>query len=225
MSDVPEDIEKTVVERFEKELKKPVRLVFFTQEMECPFCVQTHQLLKNVANLSEKITFEVYDFVKDKEKAEVLGIDQIPAVAILNKKDYGIRMYGIPSGYEFQTLIEGISLVSSGESGLSSKAEEAIAKAATKPIRIKVLVIPTCPVCPLVGAMAFQFAIANDNITVDIIEIAEFPHITNKYNVVGTPKTVLNETVQVEGVIPPGEFLTLIQKAAQGSPTGIASTI
>lgn len=225
MSEVPEDIEKTVVERFEKDLKNPVRLVFFTQEMECPFCVQTHQLLKAVADLSEKISFEVYDFMKDKEKAEELGIDMIPGLAILNEKDYGIRMYGIPSGYEFQTLVEGISLVSSGDSALSPKAEQAVAKAATKPVRIKVLVIPTCPVCPLVGAMAFQFAVANENISVDIIEIAEFPHIANKYDVIGTPKTVLNETVQVEGVIPPGEFLTYIQKAVQGSPTGISSTI
>ena len=225
MSEVPENIAETVVKRFEEELKDPVRLVYFTQEMECPFCAQTHQLLETVAKLSDKISFEVYDFVKDKEKAEGLGIDKIPALAILGEKDYGLRFYGIPSGYEFQTLIEGIILVSSGESQLPSEAVEVLAKVATSPVNIQIFVIPTCPVCPVLGAIAFQFAVANSNISVDIVEIAEFPHLANKYNVIGTPKAALNETIQFEGLVPPMQFINFIQQAAQGSPTGISSTI
>jgi glutaredoxin-like protein len=225
MSEVPEDIEETIVKRFNKELKNPVRLVFFTQEMECPFCAQTHKLLETVAELSDKITFEVHDFVKDKDKAEELGIDKIPALAILGETDYGLRMFGIPSGYEFQTLIEGIVLASTGNSELSAKAEEALQKAATKPVKIQIFVIPTCPVCPVLGAMAFQFAVASSNISVDIVEIAEFPHLAVKYDVIGTPKAALNEKVQFEGLVPPAQFLTFIQQAAQDSPTGISPTI
>ena len=225
MSEIPEDIEESVVKRFNEEIKDPVRLVFFTQEMECPFCAQTHKLLEVVANLSDKITFEVHDFVKDKDKAEELGIDKIPALAILGEKDFGLRMFGIPSGYEFQTLIEGIVLASTGNSELSPKAEEALHKAATKPVKIQIFVIPTCPVCPVLGAMAFQFAVASSNISVDIVEIAEFPHLAVKYDVIGTPKAALNEKVQFEGLVPPGQFLTFIQQAAQGSPTGISPTI
>jgi glutaredoxin-like protein len=225
MTEVPPDIEKTVVKRFKEEMKHPVRLAFFTQEMECPFCAQTHQLLEAVAGLSDKIALEVYDFVKDAEKAEELGVEKIPALAILGEKDYGLRMYGIPSGYEFQTLVEGILLASSGDSALGPKAEQVLAKAATKPVKIQVLVIPTCPVCPVVSAMAFQFAIANANISVDVVEIAEFPHLANKYNVIGTPKVTLNEKIQFEGLVPPMQFVNFIQKAAQGSPTGISPTI
>ncbi len=225
MTEIPKDVEETISKRFEQELKNPVKLVFFTQEMECPFCVQTRQLLEAVANLSDKIGLEIYDFVNDKEKADQLGIDKIPGLAIINEQDYGIRFFGIPSGYEFQTLIEGISLVSSGDSTLPTKAVEALAKAATKPVKIQIMVIPTCPVCPVVGAMAFQFAVANTNISVDIVEIAEFPNFANKYNVIGTPKVVINETIQFEGLVPPGQFITHIQQAAQGSPTGVSSTI
>jgi len=225
MSEVPDNLAKTLVKRFEEELNDPVRLVYFTQEMECPFCAQAHQLLESVAKLSDKINFEVYDFVKDEEKAEELGIDKIPALAILGEKDYGLRFFGIPSGYEFQTLIEGIVLVSSGESQLPSEAMEVLAKAATSPVHIQIFVIPTCPVCPVLGEMAFQFAVANSNISVDIVEIAEFPHLVNKYNVIGTPKAALNETTQFEGLIPPMQLINFIQQAAQGSPTGISSTI
>jgi glutaredoxin-like protein len=225
MSTVPDDMKETVVNQFKKELKKPVRLVFFTQEMECPFCAQTHQLIEEVATFSEKIKLEVYDLVKDKDRADELGIDKIPALAILGEKDYGLRFFGIPSGYEFQTLIEGITLVSSEESQLPEPVKAALGKAATKPVLIQVFVIPTCPICPVLGTMAFQYAVANSNISVSIVEIAEFPHLANKYDVIGTPKTVINETTQFEGLVPPAEFITFIQKAAQGSPTGISPTI
>ncbi len=225
MTTVPDDVKETVVNRFNEELKKPVRLVFFTQEMECPFCTQTRQMIEEVATFSDKISLEVYDFVKDKDTADELGVDKIPALAILGEKDFGLRFFGIPSGYEFQTLIEGITLVSSEDSQLPEPVKAALTKAATKPVLIQVFVIPTCPVCPVLGAMAFQYAVTNDNISVSIVEIAEFPHLANKYDVIGTPKTVINETTQFEGLVPPAEFINFIQKAAQGSPTGILPTI
>lgn len=225
MTTVPDDVKETVVNRFNEKLKKPVRLVFFTQEIECPFCTQTRQIIEEVATFSNKISLEVYDFVKDKDTADELGIDKIPALAILGEKDFGLRFFGIPSGYEFQTLIEGITLVSSEDSQLPDPVKAALIKAATKPVLIQVFVIPTCPICPVLGAMAFQYAVANDNISVSIVEIAEFPHLANKYDVIGTPKAVINETTQFEGLVPPAEFINFIQKAAQGSPTGISPTI
>ena len=77
--------------------------------------------MEEVAALSDKVSVEVYDLVKDKAIADSLGIDKVPAVAVVGKKDYGIRMFGIPSGYEFGSLIESIKLVSEGESGLSAE--------------------------------------------------------------------------------------------------------
>ncbi len=225
MSEISDDLRDTVIKRFEKELRNPVKLILFTQELECTFCKEVHSLIEAVANLSDKISLQIYDFQKDEDKAKDLGVDKIPALAILGEKDYGLRFFGIPSGYEFQTLIEAIILVSTGDSQLPPKAVSALSKAATKPVHIQIFVIPTCPVCPVLGAIAYQFAVANSNISVNIVEIAEFPHLANRYNVVGTPKTVINEKTQFEGLVPPAQFINFIQQAAQGSPTGISSTI
>ena len=74
--------------------------------------------------------------------AESLGIDKMPAVAVVGEKDYGIRMFGIPSGYEFGSLIESIKLVSEGESGLSAETKKQVAKL-TKPVKIQVFITPT----------------------------------------------------------------------------------
>ena len=69
-------------------------------------------MVEEVAALSDKVSVEVYDFMEDKALADSLGIDKVPAVAVVGAKDYGIRMFGIPSGYEFGSLIESIKLVS-----------------------------------------------------------------------------------------------------------------
>ena len=124
------------------DVKTPVIFKVFTQEMECQYCKETRELVQEVAALSDKLSVEVYDLVRDQAIAESLGVDKVPAIAVIGQKDYGIRMFGIPSGYEFGSLIESIKLVSDGESGLSAETRKQVAKL-TKPVKIQVFITPT----------------------------------------------------------------------------------
>ena len=124
------------------DVKQPVTLKIFTQTFECQYCKETRELVEEVAALSDSLSSEVYDFVKDSQVAESYGIDKVPAVAVIGKKDYGVRIYGIPAGYEFGALIEDIKMVSSGDSGLPPETRATVAKL-TKPIRIQVFSTPT----------------------------------------------------------------------------------
>jgi len=51
-------------------------------------------------------------------------------------------MYGLPSGYEFGTLIDAILDVSSGQSGLSDATKAALAEVKA-PVHIQVFSTPT----------------------------------------------------------------------------------
>jgi glutaredoxin-like protein len=124
------------------DVQQPVTLKVFTQTFECQYCKETRELIEEVAALSPNLSVEVYDFLKDSKVAESYAIDKVPAVAIIGKKDYGIRLYGIPAGYEFGTLIEDIRLVSAGDSALMPETRAMVAKL-TKPIRIQVFSTPT----------------------------------------------------------------------------------
>ncbi len=183
------------------DLKHPVVLKVFTQAFECMYCKETRELVEEVAALSDKVSVEVYDFVKDSDVAQQYGIDKIPAVAVVGQRDYGVRLYGIPAGYEFGTLIEDIRLVSAGESGLSPETRATVAKL-TRPIRIQVFITPTCPYCPRAVILAHQLAVESDLITADMVEVTEFPHLGQKYDVMGVPRTVIDETVHIEGAVP-----------------------
>jgi hypothetical protein len=35
-----------------------------------------------------------------------------------------------------------------------------------------------------------------------MVEAIEFPHLSMKYQVRGVPRTIINETIQVEGAVP-----------------------
>jgi glutaredoxin-like protein len=124
------------------DVKQPVTLKVFTQTFECDYCKETRELVEEVAAQSPNVSVEVYDFVEDSKVAASYAIDKVPAVAIVGKKDYGIRLYGIPAGYEFGALIEDIKLVSSGDSALMPETRAMVAKL-TKPIRIQVFSTPT----------------------------------------------------------------------------------
>ena len=197
-------------------LTGPVKLVLFTQEMECQYCTETRSLAEEVAGLSDKIDVEIYDFVKDSEIAEAYNIDKIPAMAIIKggdePKDYGIRLYGIPSGYEFSTLIEDIAMVSSGESGLDQATKDELASLSS-PLHFQVFVTPTCPYCPPAVRLAHKMALESELVTGDMVEAIEFPHVSNKYQVMGVPRTVINENFFLEGAAPEAMLMAKVREA------------
>lgn len=199
-------------------LDEPVTLAVFTQEMECQYCRETRQIAEELAELSGKINLAVYDFVKDADQAEAYGIDKIPAISMLrgdeNPIDYGIRYYGIPSGYEFSSLVHDVVMVSSGESGLSAQAKAMVADLQA-PLHLQVFVTPTCPYCPQAVRLAHQLALESDLIQADMVEAIEFPHLSTRYQVQGVPRTVINETVHLEGAAPEAMLMAKVQEAVR----------
>jgi len=182
-------------------LASPVRLLFFTQQNACPTCKQQHDILEEVVSLSSKLKLEVYDFVLNGDEVRNYTIDKIPATAVVDDRDYGIRFYGLTAGYEFTSLIEAIIMVSTGQSGLDPQLESLV-RNIREPVHIQVMVTLTCPYCPKMVHTAHQFAIANENIRADMVEASEFPQLAQRYNVTGVPKTIVNEVHSFEGALP-----------------------
>lgn len=211
-----QNIQAQVRKEFEG-LDAPVKLLVFTQSFECQYCQETRQLVEEVAALAPQLSVQVYDLVADKALADAYGIDKLPAVALVRggeeDRDYGIRFYGIPSGYEFSTLIQDIVMVSRGDSGLSEQTVGQLAKL-TESVHLQVFVTPTCPYCPQAVHLAHQMAMASDKIKADMVEATEFPHLSNKYNVMGVPRTVINETGFVEGAVPEVALLMKLMQTA-----------
>jgi glutaredoxin-like protein len=206
VSGLDEKVKEDVKNMF-KDLKAPVKLIVFTRDdtitvpgKECETCQDNETLIKEVADLSDKISVEVYDFLKDQDQVKNYNIDRIPVTLVQADKDVGIRLYGVPAGHEFATLLNAIQIVSKSSSELSEETIEKV-KAISKPVHIQVFVTLSCPYCTPAASMAHNLALANDNIKADMINAQEFPELAQRYNVFSVPKIVINETVQFEGAL------------------------
>lgn len=131
-----------VRKEFEK-LAGPVKLVVFSQELLAgDLCRQNEQLVREVAELSDMLTVEVLNPAIDRARAERYRVDQVPAIAVEGARDYGIRFYGIPSGYEFSNLIDSIIVASTGEPALSEETKASL-QGLAEDVDIKVFSTPT----------------------------------------------------------------------------------
>lgn len=139
---LPEDVAGQLKEEFVN-LVNPVRLAVFSQALSDPGSEQVKRLVEEVAELSDKLSIESYNFVLDAEKVAALGIARIPAIAVLAADtDPGIRFYGPPSGYEFGSLIDAIVDVSRGQGELSPATMAELA-ALENPVHVQVFSTPT----------------------------------------------------------------------------------
>ena len=142
-----EEILKQLGEMF-AEIKRPVKLLFFGSSPEnCDYCEQTWQLLEEMSTVSDKVTLEKLDVEVDGDTAKQYKIDKTPAIVICAQEsgqlvDYGIRIYGIPAGHEFGTLVHSVVLVSNGESGLEPEVKTYL-NDLKKPVSLQVFVTPT----------------------------------------------------------------------------------
>jgi alkyl hydroperoxide reductase subunit AhpF len=125
------------------QLKDPVKLIVFSQSLAAAdLCAQNEQLVREVAALSDKLGVEVLNLAIDRERAEGYGVDQVPAIVVEGARDYGIRFYGVPLGYEFSNLIDAIIVASTGEPALAEATKTALA-GLTSDVDIKVFSTPT----------------------------------------------------------------------------------
>jgi len=141
MALIREDDARAIAEEF-KAMANPVRLVHFTQELNLEYGRETKLLLEELAALSGKVSLEVYNFLLDRDRVQEFGVDKVPATVVCGARDYGIRFYGLPGGYEFSNLLDAILSVSKGDSGLSAASREKLATL-TAPVHLEVFVTPT----------------------------------------------------------------------------------
>jgi glutaredoxin-like protein len=204
-------IRQLVQKRFAA-MKSPVVLVHFTQQLECETCESAVRLMQDLVKLSDKLTLEVHNFQLERYVAAHYGVDKAPATVVVGDHDRGIRVYGLPSGYEFAVLLEAVLLVSTSDSGLSETTRAQI-HLLERPVHLQVFTTPTCPYCPSAAHLAHRLAFESEQITADVIEATQFPDLSRLYRIRGVPHTVINGIASIGGAVPEEEFVEQVMAA------------
>jgi len=64
--------------------------------------------------------------------------------------------------------------------------------------------------------LAHKLALECDAIRGDMVEAIEFPQLSQKYGVMGVPKTIINEDIEFEGAVPEDMFVSYLMGALKG---------
>ncbi len=213
-----QDQQKAQLKRtFRKDLKADVELRLFTQRpspitvpgRECKYCVQTQQMLEELAALSPKLQLEIIDIFAQPELAKDEEILRVPALAFGPKGKAKLRFFGIPMGYQLSVIVENIKTISRGVSPLSMATRKGL-RGMNQPVHIQVFVTPTDTECPPVARLAHALALENENITADVIEVEEFPALVQRYGIRSVPMTIVNEITQIAGLTSEQEYVEKI---------------
>lgn len=194
-------------------MKNNVTIMLFTQDNPCETCVETRQLLKEVSELNDKITFVEKDLVEHIVDVDKYGITLTPSFIMLDAHgDYrGVKFNGIPAGHEINSFLTAIIDMSNLDFDFDKDVLERIGKI-NKPVNIKVFVTLSCPHCPGAVTSAHRLAMLNKNIEGEMIEAQTFYQLSEKYQVSGVPKIVINDKFELLGNQPIEAFLNQLEK-------------
>lgn len=171
---------------------------------------ETLGLLRELAELSDKVTVTETPIAGDPE-AEAAGITRAPTIVFRRKGDTrtNLRFLGLPSGYEFTTLLEGLRMVADDEVPDDKVGDLA------EPLLLQTFVTPTCPYCPRAVLTAFELALANDNVIAEGVEANEFPVLSQSFRISSVPDTVIGQRNEhrVLGAQPKKQFVEAIRSA------------
>ena len=144
-------IDEQMAEQLREELahlEQPVRLAVAFQSLADPESEEVRRLVEELCALAPKLRYEPVNFVLDTARVAALGFKRTPAIAVLqepdqgSERDFGLRLYGLPSGYEFGSLIEAILDASHGQSQLQPATLAAL-QALPAPVHLQVFSTPT----------------------------------------------------------------------------------
>ena len=118
----------------------------------------------------------------------------LPFVEVLTAsgEKTGLAFHGVPGGHEFTSFILGLYNAAGPGQPLDPAIRERILAIDHK-VHMQILVSLSCTMCPDLVAAAQRIASLNPLVTAEVYDIAHFPDLKEKYNVMSVPCLIINQ--------------------------------
>lgn len=169
---------KPVLDRFEK----PITLRLYKDDSELSY--EDEKLLKELASLSDKVSYEM-------KNAEP-GLEHTISIVRNDGTEAGLYFHGVPGGHEFNSFILAMYNIAGPGQDIGEDNEKRIAAIQDKK-DVTIAVSLSCTMCPDLVAAAERIAAASDKVTVHVYDLAHYPDLQNKYNIMSVPCLIVND--------------------------------
>jgi glutaredoxin len=193
-------------------LKKPVRLVLFTTDTACSLCPDARDLVHAMKAQMSKIALETYDMVMDRDKTELYGVRQVPALVVQGGDGQTVTFYGLVEDIFLDIVIETIHALADTKVWFPDEIRRTL-KHLVHDVKIRVFVESDCALCRPVAETAIGLAMESRLIDTNIIVASDFPELIKKHKVTTLPTTIFGDNLLLEGHVTEGEFLEMIFQA------------
>jgi glutaredoxin-like protein len=181
----------------------------------CLSCDAARELMEDVvAAAPERLSLTVVDLDANPSDPRAEGVSATPTLLISESgQPARIRYQGLPSGYEFATVVDAIARASKSDAGIKPANAARVEKLGA-PVEIMVFVTPSCPYCPAAATLAQRLALATSNVTALTVEATEFPELSQQHNVSGVPRIVVNRDGSFVGALPEDRYVSEVVRLA-----------
>lgn len=169
---------KPVLDRFEK----PITLRLYKDDSELSY--EDEKLLKELASLSDKVSYEM--------KSAEPGLEHTISIVRNDGAEAGLYFHGVPGGHEFNSFILAMYNTAGPGQDIGEDNEKRIAAIQDKK-DVTIAVSLSCTMCPDLVAAAERIAAASDKVTVHVYDLAHYPDLQNKYNIMSVPCLIVND--------------------------------
>ena len=169
---------KPVLDRFEK----PITLRLYKDDSELSY--EDEKLLKELASLSDKVSYEM-------KNAEP-GLEHTISIVRNDGTEAGLYFHVVPGGHEFNSFILAMYNTAGPGQDIGEDNEKRIAAIQDKK-DVTIAVSLSCTMCPDLVAAAERIAAASDKVTVHVYDLAHYPDLQNKYNIMSVPCLIVND--------------------------------
>jgi alkyl hydroperoxide reductase subunit AhpF len=197
---------------FLEKLRRPVALVVWGDPDGGRFEQEGLALAAALARRFRVLRFERRDRVPDHPFYPVfafMGEDDAGA-----EIDFGVRLLGLPAGYQINSLVGAIQAVSFRASNLEARTRIQLSRLpAGAAVDIELFTGAEDEEGPLVATLASGLAVASSQVRAFIVMADLFPHITMRYSITQLPHTVINGRVHATGTLDEKAMLKQIARA------------
>ncbi len=185
---------------FLEKLPRPVKLVIWAHEDGGRIEREALHLGRSLAERFEIIQAERRDRVPRHHHYPVIGFMGLDEQQ--HEIDFGLRMVGLPAGYQINSLVGAIQAVSFRASNLEGLTRIKLSKIpAGANIDLEVFTSAENEAGVLVATLASGLAVASPKVRAFIVMADVFPDIATRYSVRNLPHTVINGRVHIEGLM------------------------
>ncbi|WP_097006204.1 FAD-dependent oxidoreductase [Lacrimispora amygdalina] len=172
------------------------------------------QLAAEMESFLEELT-GISDHVKGitKQVSDKTEPDEtLPALCVLREDgtETGIRFFGIPGGHEFNSFVIGLYNAAGPGQSLSPEDTDRIQRI-NKQFNIRIAVSLSCTMCPTTVMSAGRIAAGNRNVKVWTYDLAYYPELKKRYQIMSVPCMIINDEIVEFGKKSVEEVLTILE--------------